>query len=49
MTLVKQFKNCKNCESPLAPKAEYCVRCGAQVIDEAFSFKFLKDDFSDRF
>jgi len=49
MTLVKQFENCKNCDSPLAPKAEYCVRCGAQVIGESFSFKFLKDDFSDRF
>ncbi|MEP2934845.1 MAG: hypothetical protein ABJM06_03950 [Gilvibacter sp.] len=49
MTLVKQFEDCKNCESQLAPGAEYCMRCGAQVIDEEFTFKFLKNDFSERF
>lgn len=49
MTLVKQYEDCKNCESQLAPGADYCMRCGAQVIDEEFTFKFLKNDFSERF
>jgi len=49
MTLVKQFENCKNCDSQLAPGAEFCMRCGAQIIEEEFTFKYLKDDFTERF
>ena len=49
MTLVKSNLSCKNCESNLDDQAAFCNICGAKVITEPFTFKYLKDDFADKF
>lgn len=49
MTLVNSTKQCKNCESELKNDASYCTICGAKVIVEPFTFKYIRDDFSEQF
>lgn len=33
--------NCKNCEDPLEKNAQFCDNCGAKVITNRITFKFL--------
>ncbi|WP_420379887.1 DUF3667 domain-containing protein [Gilvibacter sp.] len=41
--------NCKNCNEPLEHGAQFCNHCGARVILEPFTFKYVTQDFEERF
>lgn len=40
--------DCKNCGAPLEDNAGFCSYCGARVITERISFKFLFKEFVDK-
>ncbi|MDC7999394.1 DUF3667 domain-containing protein [Gilvibacter sediminis] len=41
--------NCKNCDETLEHGAQFCNHCGARVIVEPFTFKYVTQDFEERF
>jgi hypothetical protein len=40
--------NCKNCGAPLEEDAGYCSYCGARIIDERISTRFLMQELLDK-
>ena len=41
--------NCKNCDKPLEHHAQFCDYCGAKVIDEPFTFRYVTRDFEEKY
>lgn len=41
--------NCKNCENQLQHHAQFCNSCGARVIEAPFTFRYITQDFEERY
>lgn len=40
---------CKNCQEPLDPIDNFCKRCGARIVNQVITFRYLANEMSERF
>jgi|TARA_R110002020_G_scaffold63136_1_gene168291 hypothetical protein len=40
---------CKNCQKQLAPSDKFCGNCGARIVDQQLTYRYLANEMSERF